>query len=90
MNEIKITELQIIPVKPKDGLIAFASFVFNNQFYLSSIGLFRKPDGGFRLVYPTKKFSNGKNINIFYPISKEVGDTILKIVSEKYEEIAFY
>ena len=32
----KVTEIQIIPVKPKDGLVAFASFTFDNSFYFSS------------------------------------------------------
>lgn len=53
MNEIVISEIQIIPVKPKNGLIGFASCVVNNQLYLGSIAIYTRPDGsGYRLVYP--------------------------------------
>lgn len=84
---IEITELQIVPVKPQGGLIAFASFVVNNQFYVGSIALFAKTDGGYRLLYPTKKFKNGRDINIFHPINKEAGDVILDVVIKEYEAI---
>lgn len=34
--ENKITEIQIVPVKHTDSLVAFASFVFDNSFYFGS------------------------------------------------------
>ena len=34
-----VTEVQIDFIKPKDGLIAFASLVINGDVYLSSIGI---------------------------------------------------
>ena len=52
---MKITEVQIDFIKPKDGLIAFASLVLNGDIYLSSIGVHKKVDGtDFRLTYPSK------------------------------------
>jgi stage V sporulation protein G len=86
MNEIVISEIQIIPVKPKDGLVAFASCVVNNQFYLGNIAIYSSPfaSEGFRLVYPTKILHNGTRMNIVYPINKETGEIIQKRIVEEY------
>lgn len=86
-EETKISELQIIPVKPKDGLIAFASFVLDQKYYVGSVAVFTRLTGeGFRLVYPAKKVGE-RNINLFYPINTETGNTIEKAISEKVYEI---
>lgn len=82
----KITEIQIIPIKPVNGLVGFASFVFDETLYLGSIGIFTRPIGGYRLVYPTKKLGV-QDINIFYPISKQFGKEIENLISEKFEEV---
>ncbi len=88
-QEIKIEELNIIPVKPKDGLIAFASFILDKKYYVSSVAIYTRLGGdGWRLVYPSKKVGD-KNINIFHPINSEVGTKIEEAVNEKVNEI-FY
>src|SRR5574344_1961686 len=61
----RISEIQIVPVNPKDGLVGFASFVFDNCLHLGSIGIYTRPQGGYRLTYPTRKATNG-TFNIFY------------------------
>ncbi len=50
-----ITNVQIVPVKPQNGLVAFASFVYADAFYVASVGIYTRPSGGFRLTYPTRK-----------------------------------
>ena len=82
----KITEVNIIPIKPKDGLVAIASCVINNEFYLGSIGIYTILKGGYRLTYPNKK-SGLSTINIFHPISKELGDAIEEAIVREYEEL---
>ena len=82
----KVTEVQIIPVKPKDGLVAFASLIFDNSFYFASIAIYTRPFGGYRLTYPTRK-SLTRSLPIFHPINKEVASTIEQSVISKYEEI---
>ncbi len=82
----KVTEIQIIPVKPKDGLVAFASFIFDNSFYFSSIGIYTRPQGGYRLTYPTRK-TPSSSIPLFHPINKEIAHMIEAAVIEKYEKI---
>lgn len=83
----KITEVQIYPIKPKDGLIAFASVVLDGKIYLGSIGIYRKLNGeGYRLTYPTKK-TGDKSLNIFHPISRETGLAIEEAIIRKAGEI---
>lgn len=89
MSELVVTEIQIIPVKPKDGLMAFASCVVNNQFYIGNIAVYTSPSSpdGYRLVYPIKVLSNGKEINCVHPINKETGETVKKAIICKYENL---
>ena len=84
--KLKISEIQIVPVKPANGLVAFASFVLNDSLYLGSIGIITRPHGSYRLVYPTKKI-NGRNLNLFYPISKEIGQQIEDEIVTSYENV---
>lgn len=87
MKNLAITEIQIIPVKPHNGLLAFCSFVLNNQFYISDVAIFSRLDGGYRLVYPIKVLPNGVKVNCFHPISREPGEEIEKIVIGEYKKL---
>lgn len=81
-----VSEITIIPLKPKNGLVALASCVIDEKFYVGSIGVYTKLKGGYRLTYPTKKVGE-RSINICHPISHEAGETIEKEVVAKYEEL---
>ena len=83
---MKISEIQIIPVKPQDGLVAFVSFVLDESIYLGSIAILTRPEGGYRLVYPTKKVGL-RSLNIFHPINKEFANLIEKEVFVKFEDV---
>lgn len=77
-----ISEIEIIPVKPNNGLIGFASFVYNQDFFFGSIGIYTKPQGGYRLTYPTKN-----NFNLFHPINKDLARQVEQTVISKFEEV---
>lgn len=87
MDEITIiSEVAIIPIKPKDGLVAIASCVLDNKIYMGSIGIYTKLRGGYRLTYPNKKV--GENaINLYHPVTKECGDAIERVVVDEYERL---
>jgi len=89
MNELVVTEIQIIPVKPRNGLVAFVSCIINHQFYIGNIAIYTSLSSqeGFRLVYPIKTLPTGKELNCVYPISREIGDIVLKAVVIKYKEL---
>lgn len=73
---MKISEVQINLIKPKDGLIGFAALVINGDFYLSGIGIHQKLTGdGYRLTYPTRK-SGSRDFEIFHPINRSAGQQI--------------
>jgi len=82
---IHLNEIEIIPIKPRDGLLGFASFVLNEQFYIGNVAIHSTPEGNIRLLYPTKLLSNGKNVSSFHPITKEAGLEIVRQISLKYE-----
>ena len=84
---MKITEVQIIPIKANNGLIAFGSVLFNDCLFLGSIGIHKKLDGsGYRITYPTKKIGD-KDINIFHPINKEVSKLIEDEIVKKVNRL---
>lgn len=83
----RIDEVQIKIVKPKDGLVGFASLVLDGKLYLSSLGIFTRLDGaGFRLTYPTKKVGMN-DMQIYHPINKEVSEAIEEAVISKANEV---
>lgn len=81
-----VTEIQIVPIKAKDGLVAFASVVVDNSLYLGSIGVHTKLGGGYRLTYPTKH-SGGRDLNIYHPINKNASEAIEIAIIAKAKEV---
>lgn len=83
----KISEVQIRVIKPKDGLVGFASCVLDGALYLSSIGIFSKLDGtGYRITFPTKKVGD-TDLQIFHPINKELGQAIESAIMNKIRKV---
>lgn len=83
---MKISEVNIILIKPKDGLIGFASIVVDDALYLGSIGIHQKLNGGFRLTYPTKN-SGMHQGNIFHPINGMTGKLIEGAIFNKLNDV---
>lgn len=81
-----ISEVEIIPIKPKNGLIAIGSLVLDGGVYLGSIGIHAKLGGGYRLTFPNKKIGD-KEINIFHPINKEASRSIENALIKKVEQL---
>jgi DNA-binding cell septation regulator SpoVG len=82
----KITEVQIVPVRPCDGLVAFASCVIDNSIHLGGIGVYTKPEGGYRLTFPTRK-SGSSSYPIYYPINRPTTDILTQEVISKLENV---
>ncbi len=86
-NPMKISEVQINLIKPKDGLIGFAALVINKDFYLSGIGIHRKLTGdGYRLTYPTRK-SGSRDFEIFHPINRSAGQQIEAAIFSRLNDV---
>ena len=89
MKEIIISEIQISPIRPLNGLVSFSSCVINNSFFCGSIAIYTSPNSpsGYRLVFPTKKLASGKQVDIFFPLRKEVEEVVTKAIVGKYVEL---
>jgi len=89
MNGLEISEIQVIPVKPKEGLVAFASCIINKALYIGNIAIYTSPSTqeGFRLAYPIKILPNGKEIHCVHPINKEAGEAILKEIIKNFRDV---
>ncbi len=89
MNDITISDVQIVPVKPSNGLVAFVSFIINGCVYVGDVGIHTSlsNSGGYRLVYPDKVLRTGKRINCVHPVTKEAGDLITGAVLEKFKKV---
>lgn len=81
-----ISEIQVIPVKANNGLIAFCNFVLFESLYCSSVAIYTRPDGNIRLVYPTKKVGT-RELDIFHPIKREIGQFIEKQIAKETEKV---
>lgn len=83
---ITISEVNITPIRPRDGLIAFASCVINDCFYCGSIGVHLQLNGDFRLVYPSRKVGKFER-GIFHPINRHAGKAIETAIFAKCNEL---
>lgn len=81
-----LTEINIVPIKPTNGLVGFASFVLDGNLYLGSVGIMTRPSGGYRLTYPTKKVGT-TDLNVFYPINKDFAQAVEKIIVQHFEKV---
>lgn len=89
MIDLRISEVNIIPIKPNKGHLAFCSFVVNNALYIRDVAIYSCLNSkyGYRLVYPARKMPDGGNVNILHPISKEADEAILKEVVKEFEKV---
>ena len=82
--KIQVDNIRIFPVRPMEGLIAFASAIVNDGLYIGSIAIYEKKDGsGYRITYPTRK-SKGKDLNLFHPVTQECSKVIEDAILNEY------
>jgi DNA-binding cell septation regulator SpoVG len=83
---MRINEINIEPVKCSNGVVGFVNFVLDNSFYFGSIAIITRPQGGYRLCWPTKKIGNC-NFNIVHPINRSVANEIENKVLSEYRKL---
>ncbi len=88
MADFTISEISLLPIKPRESLVAFASCVIDGWLYIGGIGLHTRPDGnGVRLLYPSKLLPNGKTISLVHPITQSAGERVTTTIADAYEEL---
>lgn len=84
---MKINEINIELIKPKKGLIAFASIVLEPGIYLGGIGIMKRlKDNTYRLIYPTRKFGD-KSLNIYFPVNAAAGKMLEEAINRKIKDV---
>ncbi len=84
---MKVSKVEIVPVRPKQGLVGFASVELDGQLLLNSIGIHSRRDGqGYRLTYPTRA-GGGAAITVFHPVDPDFSKEIEAQVFERAHEI---
>ncbi|MBP7075035.1 MAG: septation protein SpoVG family protein [Rhabdochlamydiaceae bacterium] len=82
-----IADIRIIPVRPINGLVAFASCTLGGTLYISSIAIHRKlDDSGYRLTYPTKKSGN-KDFTLFHPLEPKLSKALEEAIFAEYRRL---
>ena len=56
-----ISDIQIVPVKPCNGLAAFCSFILYEELYCGSVAIFTRPDGWMMGFEPTTTGSTNQS-----------------------------
>ena len=84
LMNLSINDIRIFPIIPKDGIVAFASAVIDECFYIGSIAIHEKKNiSGYRITYPTRK-SRGKDLNLYHPLTNECSELIEKAIIQAY------
>lgn len=84
---MKVTKIEIIPIRPRDGLMAFASVEIDDRFYIGSIGVYKKRDcTGYRITFPTKKVGD-HSLTICHPTTPELSKEIESAITNKAEQM---
>ncbi|HSX29687.1 MAG TPA: septation protein SpoVG family protein [Candidatus Saccharimonadales bacterium] len=83
---MKITEVEVVPIKPTGGLVGFASCIIDDWLYIGSIAIHARLRGGYRLVFPTRRIGDGQ-IHYFHPITRDVGRVLEDAIITKCVEL---
>ena len=79
----EVSEVEFIPIKPRKGLIGFASCVVDGKFYIGGLGVHTALNGEkLRLTWPCRKIGT-VNIPLCHPINREAGRTVEKAVTDR-------
>jgi DNA-binding cell septation regulator SpoVG len=84
---MRITEVHVHPVRPDNGLVAFASVVVEDSLRLDFIAVHKKLHSeGYRLTFPTKTIRNRPS-PVFNPIRHPFYQAIEQAVIEKLKTV---
>jgi stage V sporulation protein G len=89
MENCFVSEINLAPVRPQNGLVSFASCIIYDSFYIGNIAIYTSPAHslGYRLVFPTKKLTSGQQLPCVYPFRKESEEIITAAIVNKYLEL---
>lgn len=84
---MKIKKVEIVPIKPQEGLLAFASIEIDGLLYIGSIGVHKRRDGsGYRITFPTRRVGDHQ-LTICHPMTPDLSKEIESAITSKAEEV---
>lgn len=84
---MNVTKVELLPIRPQNGLMAFASIELDERFYIGSIGVHRRRDGmGYRITYPTRKVGES-SVTVCHPLAPELSRTIEQAICIRAVEL---
>ena len=88
MNDY-LRELYITLTRPRGSLVGFASFVYRNEWFFSDIAIHLTKSGDdISLAFPDKTLCNGRRMNVFFPINKEIAEAIKIAIADEYFKLS--
>jgi DNA-binding cell septation regulator SpoVG len=79
--------VNITPVKPTDGLVAFASCVIDGQLYVGSLGVHQLTKRHWLPHNLPDQKIGSRQLNYFHPVTKEAGKMIEQAIVAKCIEL---
>ncbi len=82
-----VKKIEIVPIKPHNGLVAFASVEVDDRIYIGSIGIHKRRYGsGFRITFPTRKVGDHQ-LAVCHPTTPDLSKEIESAITSKAEEV---
>ncbi|MCK9544867.1 MAG: SpoVG family protein [Novosphingobium sp.] len=82
---VSVSEVKIYKVNDyDDGLVAFASCILDDKYFLNGIGVYRKLKKGYRITFPKRRDSKGRTKDIFAPVNLDAYNGIATKIINKY------
>lgn len=86
-KKVNISEIVFYPIKPTNkGLVSYVSFTYDDSIRIQDCGIYTRPQGGYRILYPIKVLANGKSISSVYPIHRDIGVSIEDFLLLEYSK----
>ncbi len=87
-SALAVTEVDFQPIRPRQGLLGFASLVLNHSLRIAGIAVYARPDGsGIRLVFPERMLPHGAKIELICPITRPCGELLTQAVAEYIRQL---
>jgi len=88
MEPLRISDIHIIQISPRDGLCAFCSFVVNESIFIGDVAIkTSRTPGEYRLSYPIKRLATGIEIRYAYPINGDAEKQIREAIVKEYSKV---
>lgn len=83
--EALLDKISITFIRPHGSLVAFGTLLWDG-WLLSDIGIHLVKSDIF-LTFPNKNLTNGKRLNVYHPVSKEVSEIVRQAFAKRFFEL---